>query len=119
VRVDPSKTISPSTDRLPIPAELIERRIYVIRGHKVMLEADLAKLCEVLTKNLNLAVRRNTDRFPADFMFQLTVEESQSLRLQSATSNPGHGGRRYLPYAFTSTAWQCSLPYSTVRVLSR
>jgi phage regulator Rha-like protein len=55
----------------------------------------------VLTKNLNLAVRRNVDRFPPDFMFQLTKEEAESLRLQFATSNEGRGGRRYLPYAFT------------------
>ena len=55
----------------------------------------------MLTKNLNLAVRRNRDRFPEDFMFQLTKEEAESLRLQIATSNEGRGGRRYLPYAFT------------------
>jgi hypothetical protein len=66
-----------------------------------MLDADLATLYQVLTKNLNLAVRRNLRRFPADFMFQLTPEEAEALRLQSATSNPGRGGRRYLPYAFT------------------
>src|SRR5205085_1487035 len=55
----------------------------------------------VLTKNLNLAVRRNIDRFPEDFMFQLSEEEFEDLRLQIATSSSGHGGRRYLPYAFT------------------
>ena len=64
-----------------------------------MLDADLAALYEVLTKNLNLAVRRNEKRFPEDFMFQLTVEEAEILRLQNATSS--HGGRRYRPYAFT------------------
>ena len=66
-----------------------------------MLDADLAALYEVLTKNLNLAVRRNRQRFPEDFMFQLNSEEVAALRLQTATSNDGRGGRRYLPYAFT------------------
>src|SRR5690348_9652781 len=89
------------TDLLPVPVEMIERRIYLIRGQKVMLDSDLAELYQVLTKNLNLAVRRNTNRFPTDFMFQLTKEEAESLRLQFATSNVGRGGRRYLPYAFT------------------
>src|SRR5258708_30164608 len=88
-------------DRLPIPVELIARRIYRIRGQKVMLDSDLAELYQVLTKNLNLAVRRNADRFPEDFMFQLTKEEAESLRLQFATSNLGRGGRRYQPFVFT------------------
>src|SRR5258708_22844862 len=88
-------------DRLPIPVELIARRIYRIRGQKVMLDTDLAELYQVLTKNLNLAVRRNKERFPEDFMFQLTEEEAESLRLQIATSKIGRGGRRYLPYVFT------------------
>lgn len=82
------------------PAPLIESRIYVIRGQKVLIDADLAVLYQVLTKNLNLAVRRNRSRFPEDFMFQLTAEEAQSLRLQIATSN-SRGGRRYAPYVFT------------------
>jgi len=94
------KKISPA-DRLPVPVETITRRIFVIRGQKVMLDSDLAELYQVLTKNLNLAVRRNADRFPEDFMFQLTEQEAESLRLQIATSNVGRGGRRYLPYAFT------------------
>jgi hypothetical protein len=92
--------ISPA-DRLPVPVELIERRIYVIRDNKVMLDSDLAELYQVLTKNFNLAVRRNIDRFSADFMFQLAQEEYDNLRLQIATSSSGYGGRRYLPYAFT------------------
>lgn len=66
-----------------------------------MLDSDLAVLYQVPTKSVNLAVRRNTDRFPADFMFRLNADESQSLRFQSETSNNGRGGRRYLPYAFT------------------
>ncbi len=84
-----------------VPAEQIERQIYLIRGQKVMLDSDLAMLYGVLTKNLNLAVRRNVLRFPQDFMFQLTEEETQSLRLQIATSNKGRGGRRYVPFVFT------------------
>jgi hypothetical protein len=85
--------------QLPVPVELIERRIYLIRGQKVMLDRDLAGLYEVKTSYLNLAVRRNWQRFPEDFMFQLTDDEN--LRLQFATSSSTHGGRRYLPYVFT------------------
>ena len=66
-----------------------------------MLDSDLAELYQVTTGNLNLAVRRNGARFPEDFMFQLTQEEFENLRLQFATSSSGYGGRRYLPYAFT------------------
>jgi hypothetical protein len=89
-------------DNLPIPHELIERRIYLIRGQKVMLDSDLAELYQVQTKNLNKAVSRNLNRFPGDFMFQLTETEAKSLRFQFGTSNTeGRGGRRTLPYAFT------------------
>jgi hypothetical protein len=84
-----------------VPEELIERRIYLIRGRKVMLDADLATLYQVATKALNQAVRRNSERFPEDFMFQLTPEEAEALRSQFVTSNIGRGGRRYLPYVFT------------------
>lgn len=70
-----------------------------MRGHKVMFDADLAELYEVSTGNLNLAVRRNPTRFPDDFMFQLTKEEFENLRLRFAISS--WGGRRYMPYAFT------------------
>jgi len=83
------------------PPERIERRILLIRGQKVMLDGDLAELYEVETKDLNLAVRRNAERFPEDFMFQLSAQEFRALRLQFATSKPGRGGRRYPPYAFT------------------
>ncbi len=79
----------------------IENMIYVIRGQKVMVDSDLAELYGVLTKNLNKAVGRNKDRFPRDFMFQLTEEEAESLRFQIGTSKVGRGGRRYLPYVFT------------------
>ena len=86
-------------DRLAVPADLIERRIYMIRGQKVMIDSDLAEIYQVATKVLNQAVRRHRDRFPEDFMFQLTPQESDFLRSQVVTSN--RGGRRYLPYAFT------------------
>jgi ORF6N domain len=76
------KSPSSSPDKLPVPADLIDRRIYILRGQKVMLDSDLAELYQVLTKFLNLAVRRNPDRFPEDFMFQLTEQEYESLRLQ-------------------------------------
>lgn len=79
--------------------ELIQSKIYEIRGIKVMLDFDLAALYEVETKSLNLAVKRNALRFPSDFMFQLTLEEWNQLRFQIETSK--RGGRRYLPYAFT------------------
>ena len=82
-------------------AARIEARIHVIRGERVMLDADLALLYGVETKALNLAVRRNHRRFPADFMFQLTPEETAGLRLRIETSKIGRGGRRYRPYAFT------------------
>jgi hypothetical protein len=79
--------------------ELIQSKIYEIRGQRVMLDFDLATLYQVETKSLNLSVKRNPKRFPLDFMFQLTSDEWNNLRLQNETSK--HGGRRYLPYAFT------------------
>ncbi|MEI8346391.1 MAG: ORF6N domain-containing protein [Pseudomonadota bacterium] len=79
----------------------IEKMIYVIRGQKVMLDSDLAELYRVLTKNLNKAVKRNRDRFPSDFMFQLTQKEFDDLRFQFGTSSYTTKGRRYLPYVFT------------------
>lgn len=81
--------------------ERIERMIFLIRGQRVMLDADLAELYGVPTRRLNEQVRRNIARFPSDFMFELTVEEVGALRSQSATSKPGRGGRRYAPLAFT------------------
>jgi len=78
---------------------IIQSKIHEIRGHKVILDFDLAEMYQVETKSLNLSVKRNIKRFPFDFMFQLSLEEWNSLRLQIATSK--RGGRRYLPYAFT------------------
>ena len=86
---------------ITFPVERIERSILLIRGHKVMLDADLAVLYAVSTKRLNEQVRRNRSRFPGDFMFQLTGEEVRSLRSQFATSKKGRGGRRYAPLVFT------------------
>lgn len=83
-----------------IPAEMIERSIMLIRGHKVMLDSDLADLYDVETKRLVEAVNRNIDRFPPDFMFQLDEQEFSNLRTQFATSR-SWGGRRYNPYAFS------------------
>ena len=82
-----------------VPVELIATKIFEIRGRKVMLDKDLAILYDVATKNLNKAVKRNITRFPEDFMFQLTYQESRCLRFQNGTSK--RGGARYLPYAFT------------------
>ena len=83
-----------------VPVERIENAILFIRGQKVMLDAELARLYGVSTKVFNQAIRRNEDRFPPDFAFQLTDQEFQSLRSQFVTSNR-RGGRRYRPYAFT------------------
>jgi phage regulator Rha-like protein len=83
-----------------IPDEIIERRIYLIRGHKVMLSPDLADLYEVETRALVQAVKRNRDRFPNDFMFQLSAKEYANLKSQFVISSWG-GARRATPYAFT------------------
>jgi len=85
--------------KLLLPVERIGRLIFLIRGQKVMLDADLAELYGVDTKVLNRAFQRNRDRFPDDFVFQLTETEFEDLRYQIGTSR--WGGRRYRPYAFT------------------
>ncbi|MBI4965289.1 MAG: ORF6N domain-containing protein [Desulfomonile tiedjei] len=82
-------------------SQLIENRIFNLRGHRVMLDSHLAELYGVTTGNLNKAVARNAQRFPDDFMFQLTKEERTDLKFQNGISSTGHGGRRYLPRAFT------------------
>jgi hypothetical protein len=88
-------------DDLLVPVKVIERRSYLIRGQKVMLDSDLAELYQVQTFRLNEQVKRNRNRFPEDFMFQLRKEEAKSLISQFARSKKGRGGRRTLPYAFT------------------
>jgi hypothetical protein len=83
------------------PVEHIARSILILRGHRVLLDAELAALYGVTTTRLNQQVRRNLRRFPGDFMFQLSAEEHTALMLQNATSKQGRGGRRKLPLAFT------------------
>jgi len=86
-------------NELTIP---IHHKIYTLRGKQIMLDEDLAELYEVTTKRLNEQVKRNSDRFPEDFMFQLTEKEYESLRSQFATLDIGRGKhRKYMPYAFT------------------
>lgn len=87
--------------KLTVPLERIASFILLVRGHKVLRDADLAALYGVTTKRLNEQVRRNRARFPEDFVFQLSQEEHEALRSHFATSNAGRGGRRYLPYVFT------------------
>lgn len=82
-----------------VPVQIIENKIHIIRGQKVMLDSDLAELYGVETKNLNKAVKRNIGRFPDDFMFQLTQEEFSNLKFQFGTSS--WGGKRKLPNVFT------------------
>jgi hypothetical protein len=84
-----------------LPVERIEKHILLIRREKVMLDSDLAELYGVATKVLNQAVKRNEDRFPDDFMFQLNEKELETLRSQFVTSKASRGGRTYRPYAFT------------------
>lgn len=91
-RKKPSVAVTPT---------IIESRIHVIRGTRVMLDSDLAELYGVPTKRINEQVERNLDRFPADFAYQLTQQEFEILKSQIATSSSEHGGRRKLPRVFT------------------
>ena len=94
--------MSQQTKEAPVPVEHIARVILVVRGHKVLLDTELAALYKVTTKRFNEQVRRNRERFPDDFMFQLTAAELEALRSQIATLEGGRGKhRKYLPYAFT------------------
>jgi hypothetical protein len=90
-----------TNSNLAVSIQFVERGIYLIGGHKVMIDEDLAELYGVSTSRMNQQVRRNKRRFPDDFMFQLTKEETANLRSQFAVSSSTHGGRRSLPYAFT------------------
>ena len=102
-----------------IPVERIESLIFLIRGQRVILDADLARLYGVETKVLNQAVKRNVDRFPDDFVFQLSFEEYEALRSQIVTSKGGRGGRRYPPFAFTEHgAYQASNVLNSERAKS-
>ena len=91
---------NPSGTQL-VPVKQVEKLIRLARGEKVLLDSDLAVLYGVETKVLNRAVKRNRSRFPHDFMFQLTDDEAANLKCQIGASSVEHGGRRYLPYAFT------------------
>ena len=84
-----------------VPVERVERAILILRGHRVILDSDLAALYGVPVKRLNEQVKRNADRFPPDFAFQLTREEFDNLKSQIATSSSAWGGKRKLPTAFT------------------
>ena len=87
---------------MTVPMERVEDRILTIRGHRVMVDTDLAEVYGVPTKALNQAIKRNAERFPEDFMFQLSREEADSLRSQTVTLNTVRGQhRKYLPYVFT------------------
>ena len=87
------------SQEISIPDEVLMNKIYVINGIKVMLDSELAELYQVKTKRLNEQVKRNSERFPADFMFQLSDQQWENLKSQIATSS--WGGRRTLPYVFT------------------
>ncbi len=87
--------------RLLVRRERIARKVLRFRGQHVMLDADLAALCGVSVKALNQAVKRNRERFPADFMFRLNAQETKALRSQIVTAMIGRGGRRTAPNAFT------------------
>jgi hypothetical protein len=95
-----SSRVAISSSTAIVPALHVERAILSIRGHRVMLDETLAELYGVPVRRLNEQVKRNIERFPEDFMFQLTEDEVTNLRSQSAISS-GHGGRRFRPYAFT------------------
>jgi hypothetical protein len=90
-----------STKSLRIPDELVMNKIFIMRDQKVMLDQDLAELYGIETKRLKEAVRRNINRFPEDFMFELSHAELESLRTQFATTKNSRGGTRYPPMAFT------------------
>lgn len=98
-----AKAVKSLTKAGVVPAEVIEQRIRFLRGQKVVIDMDLASLYQVPTKALNQAVKRNLDRFPEDFMFQLTRAEAAALRSQIVTLNSVSRGRhaKYAPYVFT------------------
>jgi hypothetical protein len=96
-----SATLLKMPKRRLTPTLAVESRVLILRHQRVILDVDLAQLYAVPVKRLNEQVRRNQERFPADFMFQLNSKEHEALRSQIATSKKGRGGRRYTPFAFT------------------
>ena len=95
------KKISSPADQLPVPVELVERKIYLIRDHRVMLDRDLAELYGVTARALRQQVKRNKRRFPPDFLFQLTKKEGEFLVSQTVTPSQRYSFGGFLPYAFT------------------
>ena len=93
--------MSKASTAVIVDGTTIERRIYVIRGQRVMLDSELGRLYGVATKALNQAVARNADRFPGDFAYQLTAQEFADLKSQIVTSKTGRGGKQKLPWVFT------------------
>ncbi|WP_316814737.1 ORF6N domain-containing protein [Pedobacter nyackensis] len=89
------------TKLIGIPDEVVLNKIYIIRDQKIMLDSDLAELYGVETKQLKRQVKRNMERFPHDFMFEMSPDEYAALRCQIGTSNEGRGGLRYMPFCFT------------------
>jgi hypothetical protein len=102
--------------RETIQLHRIAQAIWVLRGEKVLLDSDLAQLYSVTTGNLNKAVNRNRDRFPSDFMFQLTAEEAERLIFQIERSK-GRGGRRHRPHAFTEQG--VAIPFQHIEQRNR
>ncbi|HEY6206862.1 MAG TPA: ORF6N domain-containing protein [Chthoniobacterales bacterium] len=96
ISLDPAMPAARKIDKYSV-----DSAIHLIRGQRVMLDADLAAIYRVTTKSLNQQIRRNRKRFPPDFAFQLTAEEFRFLRSQIVTSKMGRGGRRYRPWVFT------------------
>ena len=94
----------------------IDSLIHEVRGQKIIFDSDLAQIYGIATKFLNRAVKRNFRRFPSDFLFRLTFDETKNLRFHFGTSKTGRGGRRYTPYAFTEDGAIMALTYSRVRV---
>jgi phage regulator Rha-like protein len=97
----PETALSKPAGSATVRSQIVESKIRVFRDRKVILDSDLAELYGVESKRLNEQVKRNAERFPEDFVFQLSAEEFGVLRSQTATSTAGRGGRRYQPYAFT------------------
>jgi hypothetical protein len=100
-QVAASSLVPPMNKTALVLAKRVRSKILVLRNQKVILDNDLAELYGVPVRQLNQQVKRNSDRFPADFLFAVTAAENENLRSQNVISSSKHGGRRYLPHAFT------------------
>jgi hypothetical protein len=98
---EPDSMAKKQSRQIEIVPDNIDSLVHIVRGQRVMLDSDLARLYGVPTKALNQVVRRNADRFPDDFAYPVTQQEFTALRSQIVTSKPGRGGQRYLPWVFT------------------